>query len=259
MTTVTPSTIAMLVDESKDEEIFVDCSDGSDLSLSSDLTDASFPSCNNRLRSIIRKSSLDGIDMFVKDEEGCWKSLPAPDLRVLRDSLRTSPSENAAENPKQLERTDTSSSSVSFGDVAVRRYERTAGEVTVSPETGVNVCVQLDWDFQEVNPVSVDAYESKRGPRRGLEELFLSREERQSMVPIDSVISSVVPDDEAAVAKRVAESAGRSPRRGSFSLNPFRKIDKALASLARKHKQKNRSKAQLHLMAPAKQIRASNC
>lgn len=211
------------------------------------------------VRPIIRKLSLDE-DMYVKDEEGCWKSLPAPDMSALRQQRASSsslaaptpseeakaedaPAEDAAtetsatatagvstENPKKLARQ--SSSSVSFGDIKIRNYERIIADST---NLGSEPAVQLDWSFEEDPTVTVEDYEKVRGPRRTLEHLFLSFDQRSALT-----VAPIEKEELDELARYEQEMRKRASNQGcSIFMRPFKKLEKALAKSVRKQKQKN--------------------
>lgn len=177
----------------------------------------------DRTVSILKRSvSADDVQ-FIKATKRCWNCLPRPDLdEIVRRS------NFALELQTQSITLASKSKSVRFGNVAIRHYSQTLGD---NPSCSYGPPVQLDWDFEENDPLSVDNYEDKRAPRRSPRQMVLSFYLRKNLLMFYYGVS----EDEIKVCKRQIkrEKLHRSLTASSLVLMP---VEAAWESAARKFK-----------------------
>lgn len=177
-------------------------------------------------RSIVRRaSSIE--ELHLNEGESCWEALPAPDLTALRASASASLTDDDNSYRPSIEKNH-SSSSVSFGDVTIRSYARTVRE---DAHEHINKLegppVQLDWSYNVVNEVTVNAFESKRGPRRSLDQMYLPAARRRIIM---STWQYHAPKDEVEEAKLKRQRSLKSYTSMLPLALPFRNPNRKLGS-----------------------------
>ena len=68
---------------------------------------------------------------------------------------------------------------VRFASVHVRKYKQTVGD---NPAVMYGPPIQLDWEYQQSEPIGVEEYEASRGRRRNMTQLVLSYYQRQNIL-----------------------------------------------------------------------------
>jgi hypothetical protein len=104
-------------------------------------------------KSILKISSE---EIPVCTRRSSWKILPQPDMESIRKNVKLAA---VNEDEKRLDK----KSIVRFEQVWIREYAQTLGD---NPSVSYGPPITLDWFFQEMEPISLEAYEAYRGPRR---------------------------------------------------------------------------------------------
>ena len=195
------------------------------------------PGTKTQRRSIIRSSSSCEDDLLhVKTKKSCWKSLPPPDLELAKSQLRrltlnnNNSSSNVVDAECKEEQEDGSSRrpSVSFGSVQIRSYEQTLGD---NPSVSYGPPISLDWEFEELEPLPLDAYEGTRGLRRKPRQMMLNYYNRKNL------LSWRFGHTEEELKQAEAEMNKIKRRRAiTRTLLPAQLVEEALQSAARKSK-----------------------
>ena len=172
-------------------------------------------------RPILRR--VDSQQEFVCTKPRSWKSLPAPDMKKVRELSDLSVMCEA--EPKPVKR---SHSCVSFHEVNMRFYDQCVGD---HPSTSYGPPISLDWNYEEAEPINIDEYENQRGARRTLRQLMVNYYTRKNTL----MWTYGVPEEE---LKKATKACGRAAfQRGVTKyLLPVSKLEEVLASAARKTK-----------------------
>jgi hypothetical protein len=165
---------------------------------------------------------------FVNVRSKSFKVLPAPDPSTFRMTHKRSaisdcgPAADTAVLPPKRH------NSVSFHEVNLRFYDQCLGD---HPMTSYGPPISLDWDFAEAEPIAIDEYELKRGPRRTLRQLMLNYYTRKNILMWVYGYS----DDE---VKKATKASNRIAfQRGITKyLLPMSKVEDLVESAARKTK-----------------------
>ena len=175
-----------------------------------------------RKSSILMRSSSAEDVRFIKTSKRCWRSLPRPDLDEMVRS-RSSP-----DMQMEMDKVSSRSLSVRFSDVSIRSYQQTLGD---NPSCSYGPPVQLDWDYKENVPLSIDEYEDNRAPRRSMRQMVLSYYVRKNLLMFYYGVS----EEELKASKRRInrEKLCRSVTASSVLMMP---MEAALESVARKAK-----------------------
>jgi len=121
---------------------------------------------------------------------------------------------------------ETDSRNVIFDAIRIREYERSLGD---NPSCSTGPPISLGWKYQECTTVSLDKFESFRGPRRSQFEMLIPRDKRQEML----VREWNTPPQQCARAVR-ENMKTKSQRRRTIENLGFEKFDTALESARRK-------------------------
>ena len=178
-------------------------------------------SSNTGRRSSILKRSESEPFSAVKECTKAWKRLPPPDIDALRRTM-TLPCLDLADDsyaPRE-------SMSVSFAQVQIRCYEQTVGD---NPSVSYGPPITLDWDYEQMEPINIDAYEDARGKRRSLRQMVLSYYHRRNVLSWQYGVS----DDELKVAKKQANKI-KFERAVTQAFLPVMGLENAFESAGRK-------------------------
>jgi hypothetical protein len=158
---------------------------------------------------------------FVSLKPRSWKSLPAPDMSKVRQvsDLRV------MGESKPIKRTN---SCVSFNEINVRFYDQCLGD---HPSTSYGPPISLDWNYEEAEPIDIDEYEHKRGPRRTLRQLMVNYYTRKNTLMWTYGVS----EEELKKATRAASRTAFQRGVTKYFL-PVSKVEEVVASAARKTK-----------------------
>lgn len=173
-----------------------------------------------RRGSILRSSAE---PLHIKDSGKAWKCLPKPDLDLLRNSSVTS-----TESISTSRRDSLVSSGVRFDSVKIRSYSQTIGD---NPSVSYGTPIQLDWDYEEHEPIDIDKYEDARPKRRTFRQMILNYYQRRNILTWQYGFS----EEEITASKRAVKKI-KSQRSLTTSFLPIMKMEDMLESAGRKAK-----------------------
>jgi hypothetical protein len=118
--------------------------------------------------------------------------------------------------------------SVSFALIEIREYEQTIGD---NPSVSYGPPISLDWNYEQLEAVDVDAYEGNRGKRRTLPQLMMNYYVRKN-----TLIHKCGYSEED--LKRATKQAGRVQMQRAVTkyFLPYSKVEEVLTSGVRKAK-----------------------
>jgi hypothetical protein len=156
----------------------------------------------------------------VRTEKSAWKTLPAPCTQPIRRIISSPNLEGNVESGIRR--------NVSFSQILIRDYEMTIG---CNPSCSDGVPVELDWAYQELVPLPVDAYEEHRGShRRSRQEMRLGPVMRRDIVREAGVSRGEIKE-----AQKMAAKIQRQ-RAATLSKASLMPIEAMIESAARKIK-----------------------
>lgn len=222
-----PTRMSMPLHDALDK-ISLECSDSH---CTADESDESSQAGNNfiHLKDIERSAKrpilkrVGSQEEFVCLKPRSWKSLPAPDMSKLRQVSDLSVM--CEGEPKPIKRTH---SCVSFNEINVRFYDQCLGD---HPSTSYGPPISLDWKYEEAEPIDIDEYEHKRGPRRTLRQLMVNYYTRKNTLMWTYGVS----EEELKKATKAASRAAFQRGVTKYFL-PVSKVEEVVASAARKTK-----------------------
>ena len=173
---------------------------------------------------LVRRSSLKKLnddELHICTKRQSWKSMPVPDLDKIQQ-YRRSQSVNSAlgDSPQSSRR------SVSFHEIQIREYDQTLGD---HPNVSYGPAIQLDWQYEECEPLAVDLYEDNRGKRRNLRQMGLNYYQRKNLL----MWKYGVEEEALKKAARQSSKAARQRALTQFFL-PVAKVEEVLCSAKRK-------------------------
>ena len=172
-------------------------------------------------KSILKISSE---EIPVCTRRSSWKILPQPDMENIRKNVKLLAA--VKEDEKRL---DKKKSNVRFEQVWIREYAQTLGD---NPSVSYGPPITLDWLFQEMEPISLEAYEAYRGPRRRtLRQMCLNYYTRRNLLMwIYSLEESAL--------KKATQEAKRCKRERAITkyFLPCSKVEDFIMSAGRKAK-----------------------
>jgi hypothetical protein len=182
-------------------------------------------------RSILKQKHSD--PSYLKNARGSWKTLPAPDLKRIHNSTIVVVLESQLDDGHDHEDVNTTVLStkrrtVQFCSVHIRNYQQTIGD---NPAVSCGTPIQLDWDYDECEPICINQYEGNRSPRRTFRQMVLRYHRRQHTFLYCYGYS----EDELKVAKKQANRI-RNQRSMTKALVSVAKIEDAIESVRRKTK-----------------------
>jgi hypothetical protein len=177
-----------------------------------------------RTSSILKPVDVEQIPIKIK--RGVWKQLQPPDLHEIHRSVAQRASRSHEDD--EPKRTRPRSISVSFQNILIRNYNQTVGD---NPSVSYGMPIQLDWDYEEMAPITVDLYEDNRGKRRSPREMVLSYYQRRNILTWQYGFS----EDVLKTAKKAANRI-KFERSVTRTLLPVMLMESTLESAARKAK-----------------------
>jgi hypothetical protein len=181
---------------------------------------------SSQLRKSILKVSAEEIPVCTRPSS--WKILPQPDMESIRKSVKLAA-------VKEGEKPHSRKSNVRFEQVRIREYEQTLGD---NPSVTYGPPITLDWLFQEMEPISLEAYEAHRSPRRSLQQMCLNYYQRRNLLMwIYSLEESAL--------KKATKEAERCKRERAITkyFLPYSKVEDFVTSAGRKVKRFVKGKA----------------
>jgi hypothetical protein len=137
---------------------------------------------SSSLKPILKRSfSLQEIPLATRTSS--WRQLPAPNLEYIRSSscpttttpTTSVPAQEANSKGRRKQRRPT----VTFDSIQIREYNQTVGD---NPSVSIGPPICLDWDFEELEPISVNDYEDHRGLRRTMRQMMMSFHQRRKVL-----------------------------------------------------------------------------
>ncbi len=188
-----------------------------------DVTSRSIGSNPGR-RSILKRGVSDD-QLYVNTKKGSWKCLPSPDLEAIRSKL----SSEGLDPTNEVKNSDEGSrNSVAFGTILIRSYSQTLGD---NPSVSYGPPIQLDWDYEEHDPMELDQYEDNRPLRRTPRQMVLSYYHRKNVLTWKYGVT----EDELKSAKKQVKRE-KLLRNITITALPIMHVEAALESVARKAK-----------------------
>lgn len=176
-------------------------------------TEPTPPTLQRRRSSCIKISPTDTIPV-VKQGRSTWKQLPKLDLEKIRS--QSIPTLYA---PKRRR-------TVVFNEIHIRNYDQTVGD---NPSVSYGPPIQLDWNYQEAEPISVDDYENNRGPRRNTRQMLLNYYNRINLLTYRFGVT----EQELACAEKEVNKVKLGRSITKYFL-PTQKVEEVLQSIGRK-------------------------
>ena len=116
---------------------------------------------------------------------------------------------------------------VKFNSIQIRNYDITLGD---NPSCNYGPPVTLDWNYDEMEPISVDAYEEGRGrPPRKMHQLHMLSRQRANLLKITAGVT----DDELASVMDELRKIQKQRNMTRMTL-PLMKLQDAAESASRK-------------------------
>jgi hypothetical protein len=184
-----------------------------------------------RTRSILKQKHSDA--NYLKNARGSWKTLPAPDLKRIHNSTMVVVLEPQLDDDHDREDDNTTARNtkrrtVQFCAVHIRNYQQTIGD---NPAVSCGTPIQLDWDYEECEPICINQYEGNRPPRRTFRQMVIRYHRRKHTFLYCYGYS----EEELKVAKKQANRI-RNQRSRTKALVSVTKIEDAIESARRKTK-----------------------
>lgn len=164
-------------------------------------------------RSILRRC---GTEIPVSNKG--WKNLPK--LSVLPKNVATPRSRSAGTLQRQ----------VRFQAVVVRCYDQCIGD---NPAVSYGTPISLDWDYEQMDPIDLEAYEGSRTMRRNMRQMMMNYYNRRNIL-----IHRFGFSEEEVLAGEKAANKIRSQRNLTKALLPTSMLEDMVSSVGRKAKRK---------------------
>jgi hypothetical protein len=186
------------------------------------------PALPIRRRSILKMVATE--DIPVSEKRCAWKSLPKPDLQKIRSESMPEPrsSRDNIINNKTHSVVRRCRSAVTFDQVLIRSYDQCIGD---NPSVSYGPPISLDWNYVEMESISLDEYEENRGPRRKPRQMMLNYYNRTNILTWRCGAT----EQELKVAEQEANKTKKGRAITKYFL-PAMKLEDAVRSAARKTK-----------------------
>lgn len=180
---------------------------------------ATFP-----LKPIIR---CDDTKLDYVKVKGPWRRLPKLDMSTIQQQ-KTNLRDRSILQEADRAQTHRGIRSVVFDSVKIRSYSQTLGD---NPCVSYGPPIQLDWDYEDDDPVPIDEYEGERRPRRRMRELALNYYQRCNVLTYYCGVS----ETDIKTAQNEAEKTTRERNFTKMAL-PCMIVEDVLESAGRKAK-----------------------
>jgi hypothetical protein len=117
----------------------------------------------------------------IRTDKRAWKVLPAP-LAAAEGRMEDAPQVTAHSEPDVADTSVVFSATtrrVSFDKIFIRNYAQTVGD---NPSVSMGTPIQLDWEFEEEQPLLVDDYEAGITRRRTARQMMLNYYNRRNLL-----------------------------------------------------------------------------
>ena len=171
------------------------------------------------------RSILKGIDVEIPVRNTKWKTLPKLDL----GKINTQPTVAA----RTRRRRKNKKKSITFQAVLIRCYDVTIGD---NPAVSYGTPVQLDWHYEQLPPLDLEAYESSRvTTRRPPRQMMMNYYNRRNLL-----INRFGYSEQEVEAAEKAANKIRTQRSMTRALLPTQMFEDLVSSAARKTKRLGR-------------------
>lgn len=177
-------------------------------------------SSQRKIRSSILKPSSEEIPINLKGKP--FKSLPPPDMSKVQRLSSTVIVEEEEERQQQK------CSNVGFASVQIREYDQTIGD---NPSVSYGPPISLDWEYTQLESVTLEQYEAHRAPRRTLRQMCMNYYTRRNVLTYKFGYE----EDEVKAASKQADKAKRERAVTKYFL-PYAKVEDFVTSAGRKTK-----------------------
>lgn len=189
-----------------------------------------------------RGSIIKPADMEIPVKNRGWKNLPKADLSKI---ARPVVARRAVSCP-------TLKRQVSFRHVEIRCYDQCVGD---NPAVSYGTPIQLDWHYEEMAPLDLDAYERERGVRRNPRQMMMNYFNRRHVLTYRCGVT----EEDLVSAERAANRI-RAQRAVTRALLPAAIVEDLFTSGVRKTKRAlllHKSKSTPNLAAAAAEAAAA--
>ena len=167
-----------------------------------------------------RKTSiLKPIDHEIPIKAKAFKTLPAPDMSRVKSVTNTT---------EKTRSTLKRNHCVGFATITIREYEQTIGD---NPSVSYGPPISLDWEYQQLEPVTLEHYEAHRAPRRTLRQMCMNYYTRRNVLTYKFGYS----EEEVKQAAKQADKVKRGRAVTKYFL-PYAKVEDLVTSAGRKAK-----------------------
>jgi len=178
------------------------------------------PLVENKRKTSILKPSNEEIPISLKGKP--FKHLPPPNLEEIR---RNSAITTTATDRPRLSRQH---HSVGFSSVVIREYDQTIGD---NPSVSYGPPISLDWEYTQLQTVTLEHYEAHRPPRRSMRQMCMNYYTRRNILTFKCGYK----EEEVKAASKEADKAKRG-RAVTKYLLPYSKVEDFVTSAGRKAK-----------------------
>jgi hypothetical protein len=169
--------------------------------------------------SILKRTTSE--PMYLNSSPRAWKTLPTPNLERRRRHTVSLPLEDQSTSPKRR-----CNSSVEFSSIHIRSYNQTIGD---NPSVSYGPPIQLDWEYQEYEPIGINEFKVNRGSRRNFRRMILSCHHRRNVLSWQYGCT----EEELKMAEMEANRT-KKQRAITIAFLPAMKVEAALESAWRK-------------------------
>jgi hypothetical protein len=120
------------------------------------------------------------------------------------------------------------SSNVGFASVQIREYDQTIGD---NPSVSYGPPISLDWEYTQLESVTLEQYEAHRAPRRTLRQMCMNYYTRRNVLTFKCGYQ----EEEVKMASKEADKCKRERAVTKYFL-PYAKVEDFVSSAGRKAK-----------------------
>jgi hypothetical protein len=173
-------------------------------------------------RSSILKPCTQEIPISLKPK--AFKTLPPPDItKIKRTSLSVAVNDTTQDKPRVKRQ-----NSVGFASVVIREYNLTIGD---NPSVSYGPPISLDWEYSQLESVTLEQYEAHRAPRRTLRQMCMNYYTRRNVLTYKFGYD----EHEVKKASKLADKVKRERAVTKYFL-PYSKVEDFVSSAGRKAK-----------------------
>lgn len=174
-----------------------------------------------RRRFSILKPSNEEIPISLNGK--AFKQLPPPDMDKIKRSFSVSTATASKDRPRLSRHNN-----VGFSSVVIREYNQTIGD---NPSVSYGPPISLDWEYTQLETVSLEHYEAHRQPRRTLRQMCMNYYTRRNVLTFKFGYD----EKEVKAAAKQADKCKRERALTKYFL-PYSKVEDLVTSAGRKAK-----------------------